>query len=177
MVGRGVFIRWGTVVLLVIIGILFSVSSLNAEITGVNIPGIDDERNYFPLYDTAKYQQQELILSEAGAENCYVKRPYGYVASSKITKVNLSIVDTYVDRKSKNEAYIKGTIKNLDDKTIDVLVITFNLFNANGEQIDNAYVSIDYLGGKKTWKFSTDPITRSDFQFERYASIYAGIFQ
>lgn len=156
--------------------ILLSAASVQAEPAGVSMEELDIDE-FFPLYDSVNFQKQQLVIRENGnGKICYVKRPFGYLASSEASTVNLSIISTSIDRVSRSEAYIRGEIKNLDDKVIDTLVITFNLFNANGDQIGNAYASIDYLGPKKTWKFTTDLIDRSDFQFERYASIYAGVF-
>ncbi|PWR74961.1 FxLYD domain-containing protein [Methanospirillum stamsii] len=138
---------------------------------------IEDAGKSFPIYDSVNYRIQNTIEKEdSGGRTCYISRPYGYVETSEDTQVNLSIRKTYIDRVSRDKAYIKGEIKNLDDKTIDVIIITFNLFNADGKQIGNAYASIDYLEPKGEWIFSTEPITRTDFKFERYGSIYTGIF-
>lgn len=138
---------------------------------------IEDAGKSFPIYDSVNYRIQNTIEKEdSGGRTCYISRPYGYVETSEDTQVNLSIRKTYIDRVSQDKAYIKGEIKNLDDKTIDVIIITFNLFNADGKQIGNAYASIDYLEPKGEWIFSTEPITRTDFKFERYGSIYTGIF-
>lgn len=138
---------------------------------------IDDVGNTFPIYDSVHYKIQNTIQKEdSGGRTCYVSRPFGYVESTEDTQVNLSIKKTYIDRVSRDKAYIRGEIKNLDDKTIDIIVITFNLYNADGKQIGNAYASIDYLEPKGEWIFSTEPIIQSDFKFERYGSIYTGIF-
>lgn len=133
-----------------------------------------------PVFDAVQYQGQSSVNTEdikGSGMSLYLKRPYGYIQSSKESHANLSIVKTTIDWYSKSSAVIRGEIKNLDDKTIDVVVVTFNLYNANGDQIGNAYASIDYLSPKTTWKFTTDPIDRPDFQFERYGSIYIGVFE
>ena len=104
----------------------------------------------------------------------YVKRPYGYLQSTKKSSANLSIIKTNINRYTDSRSTIKGEIKNLDDKVIDFIVLTFNLYNADGAQIGNTYASIDYLSPKTTWKFETEPINRPDLQFEKYASIYIG---
>lgn len=138
---------------------------------------IEDIENTFPLYDTVNFKVQDTILKDgSNGRTCYISRPFGYIESSEDSQVNLSIKKTYIDRVSRDKAYIRGEIKNLDDKTIDIIIITFNLFNADGKQIGNAYASIDYLEPKTEWVFSTEPIAGSDFKFERYGSIYAGVF-
>ena len=131
-----------------------------------------------PMLDAVQYQAQSSVEKEGIDDGMilYLKRPYGYVQSSQESQANLSIIKTSIERYSKSKAVIKGEIKNLDEKMIDLIVITFNLYNADGAQIGNAYASIDYLSPKATWKFMTDPIERSDFQFEKYASIYIGVF-
>ncbi|NLV28292.1 MAG: hypothetical protein GXY48_14225 [Methanomicrobiales archaeon] len=138
---------------------------------------IEDTGNLVPIYDSVNYKVQKTIQKEdSGGRTLFIERPFGYAECSEDSQVNLSIRKTYIDRISRDKAYIKGEIKNLDDNTVDIIVITFNLFNADGKQIGNAYASIDYLEPKGTWIFSTEPITRSDFKFERYGSIYTGVF-
>jgi hypothetical protein len=136
------------------------------------------QQNSVPIFDAVQYQTQTSVEKEdiTPGMTMYVQRPYGYIKSTQSSLVNLSIIKTEIERISKSTAVIKGEIKNLDEKTIDLIVITFNLYNADGDQIGNAYTSIDYLAPKSTWKFVTDPIERSDFQFEQYGSIYAGVF-
>ncbi|PWR74075.1 FxLYD domain-containing protein [Methanospirillum lacunae] len=135
-------------------------------------------QNSVPVFDAAQYQTQTSVEKEdvTPGMTMYVQRPYGYIKSTQASQVNLSIIKTDIERISKSTSVIKGEIKNLDEKTIDLIVITFNLYNADGDQIGNAYTSIDYLAPKSTWKFVTDPIERSDFQFEQYGSIYVGVF-
>jgi hypothetical protein len=158
--------------------ILFLSAALSADI--IQNPSYQTiSGDVVPIYDAVQYQSQACVEKEGindGME-LYLKRPYGYVRSTADSQANLSIVKTYIERYSKSKSVIRGEIKNLDDKTIDLVVITFNLYNADGDQIGNAYASIDYLSPKTTWKFTTDPIERSDFQFERYGSIYIGVFE
>jgi len=138
---------------------------------------IEDVGGTLPVYDAVNYQVQSAIQKEdANGRTIFVSRPFGYLECTHDSQVNLSIKKTYIDRVSRDKAYIKGEIRNLDDKTIDLIVITFNLFNADGDQIGNAYASIDYLEPKKTWKYSTDAILRSDFKFERYGSVFTGVY-
>ena len=138
---------------------------------------IEDYGNSVPVYDSVNYQVQSTIEKEdSHGRKIFVSRPFGYLECTEDSMVNLSIKKTYIDRISRDKAYIKGEIRNLDDKTIDIIVLTFNLFNADGDQIGNAYATIDYLEPKKTWKFSTDVIDRSDFKFERYGSIFTGYY-
>ncbi len=157
--------------------VLFLATTLSADI--VPSPSIETvPRDYVPVFDAVQYQSQKSVEKEMlhNGNSLLVKRPYGYIQTNREGQANLSIIKTSIDRYSQDHAVIRGEIKNLDDKTIDVIVITFNLYNADGYQIGNAYATIDYLAPKTTWKFMTDPIERSDFQFERYGSIYIGSF-
>ncbi len=157
--------------------IVILLSAVSADLIPVP-PFIIPDQESVPVFDEVQYQGQATVEKEdAGPEmTLYVNRPYGYVQSTRASQANLSIVKTTIERYSKSKAVIRGEIKNLDDKTIDLVVVTFNLYNADGDQIGNAYASIDYLSPRSTWKFVTDPIERPDFQFERYGSIYVGVF-
>jgi hypothetical protein len=159
------------------LGVFLLSASLSADM--IPVPLYQTVANdVVPIFDAAQYQTQASVEKELITDKTtlYLKRPYGYIRSSADTGANLSIVKTEIERYSKSKAVIRGEIKNLDDRMIDLIVITFNLYNADGYQIGNAYASIDYLSPKTTWKFVTDPIERSDFQFERYGSIYIGVF-
>jgi hypothetical protein len=158
-----------------IVILLFStVAADNIPLPSIGVP----PQNSVPIFDAAQYQTQTSVEKEdvIPGMTMYVQRPYGYIKSTQASQVKLSIIKTDIERISKSTSVIKGEIKNLDEKTIDLIVITFNLYNADGDQIGNAYASIDYLAPKSTWKFVTDPIDRSDFQFEQYGSIYVGVF-
>lgn len=170
------YLKKEVIVLSILIGavvcILFS-----SPVFSDQVITIEDTGNSFPLYDSVQYQIQDTIQKEeTEGRRLFISRPFGYLECTEDNQVNLSIRKTYIDRVARDKAYIKGEIRNLDDKTIDIIVITFNLFNADGDQIGNAYATIDYLEPKKTWKFTTDPITRSDFKFERYGSVFTGVY-
>ncbi len=156
---------------------LLLLSAVTADLIPLPSFGIPTQ-DTVPVYDAAQYQTQTSVEKEdvMPGMTMYVQRPYGYIKSTQTNQANLSIVKTEIERYSKSKAVIKGELRNLDDKTIDLVVLTFNLYNADGDQIGNAYASIDYLPPKATWKFVTDPIERSDFQFEQYGSIYVGVF-
>jgi hypothetical protein len=158
--------------------IVLLLSAVTADL--IPIPQVGTQtQDSIPIYDAVQYQTQASVEKEdvTPGMTLYVERPYGYIQSNRASQANLSIIKTYIERYSKSKAVIRGEIKNMDDKTIDLVVATFNLYNADGDQIGNAYASVDYLAPRTTWKFVTDPIERSDFQFEQYGSIYAGVFE
>ena len=76
--------------------------------------------------------------------------PFGYLECTEDSQVNLSIRKTYIDRVARDKAYIKGEIRNLDDKTIAIILITFNLSYADGDQIATPMPTIDYLLSKNS---------------------------
>jgi hypothetical protein len=156
--------------------VLFLPGSLLADSTVSMLP--ESRGPDLSLLDAAnqKSMYSDAVEDVDGGKTIYVKRPYGYLQSTKESSANLSIVKTSIQHYSESRSTIKGEIKNLDDKVIDIIVLTFNLYNADGAQIGNAYATVDYLSPKATWKFETDPIERSDLQFEKYGSIYIGIF-
>ncbi|MDD1723874.1 MAG: FxLYD domain-containing protein, partial [Methanospirillum sp.] len=152
--GTGIGIGTILAVLIILTG-LSPVPVLSERLVVVDTMG-DQVQEYSP----GQYEIKNTIVrkEEPMGRTFYVKRPFGYVECTEVGEATLSIIKTYVDRVSRDKAYIRGEIKNLDDKTIDVIILTFNLFNADGDQIGNAYVSLDYFGPKKTWEFSTEPI-------------------
>lgn len=141
------------------------------------LPATENGESSSQVDGSAQYQIQNYVREEnSNGRRLYVSRPFGYLECNGDSNVNLSIIKTYIDWVSEDEAYIRGEIKNQDDKTIDIIVLTFNLFNANGYQIGNAYATIDYLEPKSTWKFSTDPIKNPEFKFDRFGSIFTGVY-
>jgi len=151
--------------------------SVTSDTVSDQLPIIVNGESPLPVYDTAQNQILDNIREESHAgQKLYVSRPFGYLECTGDSNVNLSIIKTYIDWVSGDEAFIKGEIKNLDDRTIDLIIITFNLYNADGHQIGNAYASINYLEPKNTWKFTTEPINTPGFKFERFGSIFTGVY-
>ena len=171
------YIKKEVIFISILIGCVVCILFSSVPVFSDQVITIEDSGNSFPMYDSVNYQIQETIQKEGtDGRKLFISRPFGYLECTEDTQVNLSIKKTYIDRVARDKAYIRGEIKNLDDKTIDIIVLTFNLFNADGNQIGNAYATIDYLEPKQIWKFSTDPITRSDFKFERYGSVFTGVY-
>jgi hypothetical protein len=69
---------------------------------------------------------------------------------------------------------ISGKIKNTGAQRIDHIVVTFNLYNRNGEVIGNTYARLDYLLPGKVWRFQSDPITVAGFSSFEIADIFTG---
>ena len=51
--------------------------------------------------------------------------------------------------------------------------MTFALFDSNGNLIGNAYARLEHFGAGKTWRFESDPVPGTNFQYFEIASIMA----
>jgi hypothetical protein len=117
-------------------------------------------------------QVESTSLSPSDASTLLVQRPYGYVVTTRYNDANLSLQSSTLDRSGQDGAVIRGTIHNGSQNEIGIAIIAFNLFDASGNQIGNAYASIDFLAPRTSWRFVTDPISNSDLQFYRFAHFF-----
>ena len=105
----------------------------------------------------------------------YIQRPYGYTPYTIDMSQAVSIQDrgqTTIDEQGRQ--VISGKIKNTGAQRIDHIVVTFNLYNRNGEVIGNTYAQLDYLLPGKVWKFQSDPITVAGFSSFEIADVFTG---
>jgi len=111
-------------------------------------------------------------LSSSHSPTLLVQRPYGYVLTTCYNDANLSLHASTLDRSGNDGAVIRGTVQNGNPEEIGIAIIAFNLFDASGNQIGNAYASIDFLAPRTNWRFVTDPILHPDVQFYRFAHFF-----
>jgi hypothetical protein len=105
----------------------------------------------------------------------YIRRPYGYVAYESTTSQPVSVQDTgQIGIDPSGHQVITGKIKNVGAGRINSLVITINLYNANGEVIGNTYASVDYLAPGAVWKFRSTPFDYPDYQYHQISEIFTG---
>jgi hypothetical protein len=105
----------------------------------------------------------------------YIRRPYGYVAYESMTLQPVSVQDNgQIGIDQSGHQVISGKIKNVGAERIDSLVITINLYNANGEVIGNTYASVDYLAAGAVWKFRSTPFDYPDYQYHQISEIFTG---
>ena len=105
----------------------------------------------------------------------YIQRPFGYTPYTYDLAQAVSIQDrgeTTIDDQGRQ--VITGKIKNTGMYRIDHIVVTFNLYNRNGEVIGNTYARLDYLPPGKVWKFQSDPITIAGFSSFEIAEVFNG---
>ena len=117
-------------------------------------------------------QVEATSLSSLDSSTLLVQRPYGYVLTTRYNEVNLALHSSDLDRSGQDGPVIRGTVRNANPEEIGFSMIVFNLFDASGNQIGNAYASIDFLAPRTNWRFVTDPIPNPDLQFYRFAHFF-----
>ena len=105
-----------------------------------------------------------------------VKRPYGYLLTTETDNSVLALHSSNLDKSGPDGAVIRGTVYNASQDEIGVVVLVFNLFDAAGNQLGNAYASLDFLAGRTTWRFVTDPVPYPDIQFYRFAHFFSNSY-
>jgi hypothetical protein len=105
----------------------------------------------------------------------YIQRPYGYTPYTIDLSQSVSIQDRgQITTDDQGRQVITGKIKNTGMQRIDHIVVTFNLYNRNGEVIGNTYARLDYLPTGKVWKFQSDPVTIYGFSSFEIADVFTG---
>jgi hypothetical protein len=116
-------------------------------------------------------------ISSSEPSTLLVERPYGYISTKRYNDVDLSLSSSELDKSQPEGTVIRGLVRNVNPKEIGVVVIVFNLFDASGNQVGNAYASVDFLSPRTNWRFVTEPILRSDVQFHRFAYFFTGSYE
>ncbi len=105
----------------------------------------------------------------------YVKRPYGYVPSTYHPGYQARLLESHIDKDmATGDRRIVGTVKNIGTETIDLLVVTADLYNNQGYLIGTVSVDVYYLGAGKTWQFRSEPITVPDYSYYEIARVFTG---
>jgi len=117
-------------------------------------------------------QVKSTPLSPSNSATLLIERPYGYVLTTQYNDASLALHDSNLDRSGLNGAVIRGIVNNRNHEEIGFAIIAFNLFDASGNQIGNAYASIDFLAPRTNWRFVTEPIPNPDLQFYRFAHFF-----
>jgi len=103
-----------------------------------------------------------------------VKRPYGYHQYIYHPGYLVTPVESHVETDQSGNQVIVGRVKNEGSETIDLVVVTINLYNSNGYQIGNRYASADFLKPGRSYMYTTSPITEKGFAFHEIADVFAG---
>jgi hypothetical protein len=105
----------------------------------------------------------------------YVKRPYGFVPSTYHPGYQARLQESHLDKDMvTGDRRIVGTVKNIGSETIDLLVVTADLYNNQGYLVGTQSVDVYYLEAGKTWQFRTDPITVPDYSYYEIARVFTG---
>ncbi len=130
----------------------------------------------FSVFEGVPPTGEVLVREVPVGTKCLVKRPYGYVETYPDEHHNLSVITSALVKDDDGAAIVTGRIRNLDGERIDLIVLTFTLFDSAGNQVTNAYATLDYLEPKGTWSFMTEPVERKDVAFYRFASVFTGSY-
>jgi hypothetical protein len=104
----------------------------------------------------------------------YVKRPFGYVQYVYNPAHMVTLQESHVETDTSGARTIVGTIKNTGSERVDLVVVTANLYNANGNVIGSTNAEVSYFEPDKIWKFRTESFTMSDFAYHQIAEIFTG---
>ena len=116
-------------------------------------------------------------FSSLGSPTLLVQRPYGYISTKEYNAADLSLLSSGLFKSEPEGTVIRGIVHNRNQEEIGVVVLVFNLFDASGNQIGNAYASIDFLSPRTNWRFVTDPIFHPELQFYRFAYFFTGSYE
>lgn len=94
-------------------------------------------------------------------------------APAEEKKESLSIEGEVVEERDAFSLYLTGVVKNNTDREKAYAQITFNLFDAEGNQIGTAMDNINNLAPGGTWKFKAMALTSDDVASYEFAGIDA----
>lgn len=80
-------------------------------------------------------------------------------ASQSEKKENLVLVSSEMNYDGYSTTYIEGTIENKSDKEYSYVQVTFNLFDAEGNQLGTAVANINNLQPNASWKYKAIGLT------------------
>jgi hypothetical protein len=103
----------------------------------------------------------------------YIAYSYGYVPYTIPSNNKLTFIDASGTKDASGMVIITGMIKNEGPVSLNYLQVTFILFDSNGNVLDNAHASIEYLPPGKTWRFTTEPVKADDYQHFELARVIA----
>jgi len=103
----------------------------------------------------------------------YIEYSYGYVPYTIPPDNKLTYIDASGTKDASGMVIIAGRIKNEGPGSLNYLHVTFTLFDSNGNVLDNAHASVEYLPSGKTWRFITEPVKADDYQYFELAKVIA----
>jgi len=168
---------------MVTLGILLALVALSGCISPENLmmePGKGSGGTPVPTSDSATHpgeiQGTGEIITEApisqGAQQYYVKTPYGYILTTPRTGVRLAIIEIKEDVDASGQEYLTGKVRNEENFRINHITLNFNLFNSNGNLIGNAYASVNALDPGKVWMFTTNSFPAKDYHYYQMAEAF-----
>jgi hypothetical protein len=105
----------------------------------------------------------------------YVKRPYGFVQYSYNPGYQAVLQDSHLETDpATGEQTIVGTIKNIGSETIDLVVVTADLYSSEGNAIGSISAEMNYLQPNKIWKFRAGPFSNPDYSYYKIMEVFTG---
>lgn len=84
---------------------------------------------------------------------------------------NFTLLSDQMTIDSIGSCYIEGTIQNNTDKTYNYVQVTFNLYDANGNQLGTAIDNINNLEPNGTWKYKAIGLTTEKVTSYKFVEI------
>lgn len=103
----------------------------------------------------------------------YIERSYGYVPYSPPPEYRLTVIESNSRRDASGNVIIYGKVKNEGPGSLSYLQITFHLLDSSGNLVGNAHAHVEYFGSGKIWRFESDPVPGTNFQYFEIAGIMA----
>lgn len=82
-----------------------------------------------------------------------------------------TLVSDEMTTDSIGSCYIEGTIQNNTDKSYTYVQVTFNIYDANGNQLGTAVDNINNLEPNATWKYKAIGLTTEKVQSYKFVEI------
>ena len=101
----------------------------------------------------------------------FIERSYGYVPITAPPENSLTYIEATGTKDASGMVTISGRIRNDGPGPLNFLHVTYTLFDANGNVLDNAHAGVEYIPAGKTWKFTTEPVRAPGYQYFELARV------
>ena len=125
--------------------------------------GLDALYKYYPNNESLKKHASAFIALSVrkGIMPDELKNSPQLKNSAKPSKLTSSDGNLELENDSSSDGNVLGTIKNLSSEPYSYVEVNINLYDSNGNQVDDMMTNTTNLAGNGTWKFSA-PIIYPD---------------
>lgn len=131
-----------------------------SEIHAFNTPTIKITKEEYEQYQKEQEETEEAIAQ--AVENSEKQEKSKYLVE---TKSGLGLLE-YSTMQENGINYIIGRIENPTDKDIEFVSVSFEIYDSEGNQIEETSDSINKLKSGKTWKFKASVLSEEAARFE-----------